>query len=43
MKLFMVNKYLLYHFFINLSDVKTIEHIKGAKEAEENFLKMLEG
>lgn len=30
-------------FFINLSDVKTIEHIKGAKEAEENFLKMLEG
>lgn len=29
-------------FFINLSDVKTIEHIKGAKEAEENFRKMLE-
>lgn len=30
-------------FFIILSDVKTIEHINGAKEAEEKFRKMLEG
>lgn len=30
-------------FYIVISDIKIIEHIKGAKEAEEIFLKMLEG
>lgn len=30
-------------YSIVLSDIKTIEHIKGAKEVEETFLKMLGG